>query len=95
MCASLTEDKYGVVQRDIPRIMEALLSFLSAVEEYQGEVHSKNPEPSPEEMQNLSLEQQAEKLQTMMDVALAVDAFSEVSDRESRPLPSDSLQTIF
>ncbi|OBZ78331.1 hypothetical protein A0H81_01680 [Grifola frondosa] len=26
-CASLTEDRYGVVQRDIPRIIEAVLSF--------------------------------------------------------------------
>jgi nucleoporin NDC1 len=39
-CASLTEDKYGVVQRDIPKILEAMLSFLSAVEEYQAEVGS-------------------------------------------------------
>ncbi|TFK32384.1 nucleoporin protein Ndc1-Nup [Crucibulum laeve] len=34
---SLADDTYGVVQRDIPRILEALLSFLSAVEEYQRE----------------------------------------------------------
>ncbi|KAF9466851.1 nucleoporin protein Ndc1-Nup [Collybia nuda] len=37
-CASLVEDKYGVVQRDIPKILEAMLSFLSAIEEYQVEI---------------------------------------------------------
>ncbi|KAI6043254.1 nucleoporin protein Ndc1-Nup [Pisolithus marmoratus] len=38
VCASLTEDRYGVVQRDIPRILEAFLSFLQAAEDYQDEV---------------------------------------------------------
>ncbi|KAJ7437446.1 hypothetical protein B0H11DRAFT_2107189 [Mycena galericulata] len=33
ICASLTEDRFGVVQRDIPRVLEALLEFLGAVEE--------------------------------------------------------------
>ncbi|KDR79388.1 hypothetical protein GALMADRAFT_63284 [Galerina marginata CBS 339.88] len=37
-CASLTEDRYGVVQRDIPRILEAMVSYLSAIEEYQVEL---------------------------------------------------------
>ncbi|KAJ7256149.1 hypothetical protein B0H12DRAFT_1323042 [Mycena haematopus] len=34
-CASLAEDRFGVVQRDIPRVMEALVAFLGAVEEAQ------------------------------------------------------------
>lgn len=34
------EDKYGVVQRDIPRILEAMLSFLSAIDEYRAEVQA-------------------------------------------------------
>lgn len=38
VCASLTEDRYGVVQRDIPRILEALLAFLTALEDAQKEV---------------------------------------------------------
>ncbi len=38
VCASLTEDRYGVVQRDIPRILEALLLFLTALEEAQREI---------------------------------------------------------
>jgi len=33
IAASLKEDTYGTVQRDIPRILEALLSFMTAVEE--------------------------------------------------------------
>jgi hypothetical protein len=32
ICVSLTEDKFGVVQRDIPRTLEAFLSFLDVVE---------------------------------------------------------------
>ncbi|KAJ6564437.1 nucleoporin protein Ndc1-Nup-domain-containing protein [Mycena capillaripes] len=35
-CASLTEDRFGVVQRDIPRVLEALTAFLGAVEDAQG-----------------------------------------------------------
>lgn len=38
VCASLAEDRYGVVQRDIPRILEALLLFLTALEEAQKEI---------------------------------------------------------
>jgi len=40
VCASLTEDRYGVMQRDIPRILEALLVFLTAVEDAQKEIVS-------------------------------------------------------
>ena len=38
VCGSLTEDRYGVVQRDIPRILEALLVFLTALEDVQKEI---------------------------------------------------------
>jgi nucleoporin NDC1 len=40
-CASLKEDTYGVVQRDIPRILEAFVSFLEAAEAYRAEVVSR------------------------------------------------------
>jgi len=40
VCVSLTEDRYGVVQRDIPRILEALLAFLTALEDAQKEIVS-------------------------------------------------------
>lgn len=50
ICASLHEDQYGVVQRDIPRTLELLLSFLSAIEEYYGQVRSLYvPPPSSDE----------------------------------------------
>lgn len=35
---SLEEDAYGVVQRDVPRVIEALLSYTSALEAYAVEV---------------------------------------------------------
>ncbi|KAF9481750.1 hypothetical protein BDN70DRAFT_802739 [Pholiota conissans] len=38
--ASLTEDRYGAVQRDIPKILEAMISFLTAIEEYQAELNA-------------------------------------------------------
>ena len=82
VCASLAEDRYGVVQRDIPRILEALLSFLGAVEEYHSEIVAKNPVPSPEEMCQLSLAEAAEKVKLAYDLARAGDALGEVADRE-------------
>jgi nucleoporin NDC1 len=36
--ASLTEDQYGVAQRDIPRVVEALLAYLAAVDAFAAEV---------------------------------------------------------
>lgn len=35
---SLNEDAYGVVQRDVPRVLEALLSFTTALETYTQEL---------------------------------------------------------
>jgi hypothetical protein len=43
VCASLTEDRYGVVQRDIPRILEAFVSFLTTIEGYQAEILAAMP----------------------------------------------------
>jgi nucleoporin NDC1 len=37
-CASLTDDKFGVVQRDIPRILEAFCTFLDGLEAYEMEL---------------------------------------------------------
>lgn len=37
-CASLREDKYEVVQRDLPKILEAFLSFLGALKDYRTEI---------------------------------------------------------
>jgi nucleoporin NDC1 len=46
VCASLVEDQFGVVQRDIPQILEALSSFLHAVDQYHVEVNTKHTPPS-------------------------------------------------
>jgi nucleoporin NDC1 len=46
VCASLTEDQYGIVQRDIPKILETFTSFLSAIEEYQLQITSLIKSPS-------------------------------------------------
>ena len=35
---SLTEDPYGVVQRDLPRVLEALVSYLVALEAFAQEL---------------------------------------------------------
>ncbi|KAJ6482732.1 hypothetical protein C8R45DRAFT_1215438 [Mycena sanguinolenta] len=42
-CASLTEDRFGVVQRNIPRILEALIAFLAAVEDAQAALRPQAP----------------------------------------------------
>lgn len=38
VACSLQEDAFGNVQRDIPKILEALISFLLALEEYHAEL---------------------------------------------------------
>lgn len=82
MCASLTEDSYGVVQRDIPRILEALLSFLTAVEEYRVELHARYPPPSPEELTKMTVNELTARHDLMGEVSRASDVLGEVEDRE-------------
>lgn len=43
VAASLKDDTLGTVQRDIPRILEALLSFLAEAEAFHAELESKLP----------------------------------------------------
>ena len=38
VCASLAEDQYGVVQRDIPKILEAMVRFLGEVDKWRAEI---------------------------------------------------------
>ncbi|KAG6860815.1 hypothetical protein C0995_007316 [Termitomyces sp. Mi166 len=71
VCASLTEDKYGVVQRDIPRILEAMLSFLSAIQAYHSEVRSKYIPPVQDKV--YTPEQIAEAEAIRVDVERACD----------------------
>ncbi|KAI0946721.1 hypothetical protein AcW1_010106 [Taiwanofungus camphoratus] len=79
-CASLTEDRYGVVQRDIPRILEALLTFLTAIEDYQAEINKLHSPPSPEDLHSLSAKDLAEKERLMLEVVKAGEVLSEVGD---------------
>ncbi|KIJ60868.1 hypothetical protein HYDPIDRAFT_97985 [Hydnomerulius pinastri MD-312] len=80
VCASLTEDRYGVVQRDIPRIIEAFLSFLSALEEYQVQVNALYMPPTPEEVTQGNSKVLEEKERTRIEVARATDAIGVVAD---------------
>jgi len=80
VCTSLSEDRYGVVQRDIPRILEAFLSFLSAIEEYQVEVNAKYIPPTPEELSQGNAKILEEKETIRIEVARAGEVLSVVSD---------------
>ncbi|KAG8221384.1 nucleoporin protein Ndc1-Nup [Butyriboletus roseoflavus] len=80
VCASLTEDRYGVVQRDIPRILEAFLSFLTALEEYHVEVTKPYVPPTPDEIHQGDLNVLREKERTRVEVAKATEAISIVAD---------------
>ncbi|KAI0037120.1 nucleoporin protein Ndc1-Nup, partial [Vararia minispora EC-137] len=77
VCASLTEDRYGVVQRDIPRILEAFVSLLIAVEEYHTELlaavppHSDTSELNARERRLRA--RKAEEIDKARDVLLVVD----------------------
>ena len=80
-CASLTEDQYGVVQRDIPKILEALLSFLSAIETYQAEINEANWMPSQEEASKLPPNVIAEKTRRSLEAAKAITLLGDVEGR--------------
>lgn len=79
-CASLTEDLFGVVQRDIPKIIEAILSFLTAIEEYQTEINALYTPPSSDDIKQLSKQELAERLRLGVEVAMAGEVLSEVGD---------------
>ncbi|KAH7915514.1 nucleoporin protein Ndc1-Nup [Hygrophoropsis aurantiaca] len=79
VCASLTEDRYGVVQRDIPRIIEAFLSFLTAIEEYQTEVNAMYVPPGPDELTG-DLKVLEEKERKRIEVAKSAEVFGVVAD---------------
>ncbi|KAF8436467.1 nucleoporin protein Ndc1-Nup, partial [Boletus edulis BED1] len=80
VCASLTEDRYGVVQRDIPRIVEAFLSFLTALEEYHAEVTKRYVPPTPDEITQEDFKVLMEKERTRVEVAKATEAIGIVAD---------------
>ena len=83
VCRSLAEDRYGVVQRDIPKILEALLSFLTAIEEYQTEINKLHVPLTPEDIQQLPVKELAQRERVALEVAQAGEVLGEVSDGES------------
>lgn len=82
ICASLTEDQYGVVQRDIPKILEAFLSFLSAIEDYQAEISASSPAPTQEEVSKLSAKEVSDKERKAFEAAKAGVLIGDIEDRE-------------
>jgi nucleoporin NDC1 len=91
VCASLSEDRYGNVQRDIPKILEALLSFLTAIEDYQMELMKKyspshSDQPSPKELEEREL--------MRVELDKATDVLAYVGDGASRSINSTPLLFI-
>ncbi|KAA1477952.1 hypothetical protein DENSPDRAFT_867789 [Dentipellis sp. KUC8613] len=89
VCASLTEDRYGVVQRDIPRILEAMLSFLSAIEAYQAELHQSQPQ-SQFESQVQSQSQSESQPQSHVQAQFQAES----AQREELAAADDVLATV-
>ena len=48
LCASLKEDPYGVAQRDIPRVLEALVRYLGTLDELARQLTETAEKQSPE-----------------------------------------------
>ncbi|KAF8310474.1 hypothetical protein DL93DRAFT_2084475 [Clavulina sp. PMI_390] len=61
---SLEEDAYGVVQRDVPRVLEALLAFTVALEAYTKELQEETLKSHP--LSELS-EERKDEMQLRMD----------------------------
>lgn len=69
-----------MVQRDIPRILEAFLSFLTALEEYHAEVTKLYVPPTPDEITQGDLKVLREKERTRVEVARATEVIGIVAD---------------
>ena len=93
VCRSLTEDRYGVVQRDIPKILEALLSFLNAIEEYQTEINKLRVPLTPEDIQQLPVKELTQRERVASEVERAGEVLSEVSDGAHSPT-SHAISTL-
>ncbi|PPR07533.1 hypothetical protein CVT26_013557 [Gymnopilus dilepis] len=84
VCASLQEDTYGTVQRDIPKILEAFTSFLIAIEEYQVELNGLlKPLPTdPEALAKMSAKERYERNALEVEVWRAGEVLGFVGDGE-------------
>lgn len=80
-CASLKEDRYGVVQRDLPKILEAFLSFLATLEDYRAEIVKTCP--SHEEIAALTGKDQEDKLRALQEITEAVEPLDQLQDGAS------------
>lgn len=80
-CASLQEDRYGVVQRDLPKILEAFLSFLGALEDYRAEIVMECP--SHEDITASSGKEQEDKLRRLQEITQAVEPLDRLQDGAS------------
>ena len=80
-CASLKEDRYGIVQRDLPKILEAFLSFLGALEDYRAEIVKECP--SHEDIAASSGEEQEDKLRRLQEITQAVEPLDRLQDGAS------------
>jgi len=75
-CASLKEDRYGVVQRDLPKILEAFLSLLGALEDYRAEIVEGCP--SHDDIAVSSGKEQEDKLRTLQEITQAVEPLDQL-----------------
>lgn len=78
VCSSLTEDTYGMLARnddnDVPKILEAFVKYLDAVETVQTELVAKLPSPPPQTPLS------AEELEVSVEVEKALDVLAPLRD---------------
>ena len=81
-CASLKEDKYGIVQKAIRRILDTMLSFLSAVEEYHAQVRAMYEPPVLDEdkAQTYTLKELQAKENLRIEVEKGLDELRYLAD---------------
>jgi len=77
-CASLKEDRYGVVQRDLPKILEAFLSFLGALEDCRAEIVKACP--THEDIAALTGKDQEDKVRLLQEITQAVEPLDQLQD---------------
>jgi nucleoporin NDC1 len=77
----LKEDRYGVVQRDLPKILEAFISFLGALEDYRVELVKTCP--SHDDIAASGGKEQEDKLRVLQEITQAVEPLDQLQDGTS------------
>jgi len=72
------EDQYGTVQRDIPKILEAILTFQSAVDQYRFQLEADAVKKQPND--GLSEKEREELSAEVAEIEKGVDILRGVSD---------------